>query len=96
MDSIATVHSITEKVPAEAIKKRFGVKDRSIRLAREREVFPASWYIGMKELCAKYGAAFSDDLFNMKAPGGGSATKRGHDPAPIQGEGTENVDGASA
>lgn len=82
--NLTSVHSVTEKVPHSAICKRFGVKERSIRLARERGVFPASWYKGMEELCAKYGAEFSDHLFNMKSPIDATATKRGDVKANIQ------------
>lgn len=66
-----SVHSITDQIPAEAICEKFAVKERSIRLARERGVFPASWNRGMRELCREYGIEFNDeidDLFNWKTP----------------------------
>jgi hypothetical protein len=60
------VQIITDQIPADAICERFGVKDRSIRLARERGVFPASWYRGIKLLCAEHGVEFTDEAFNWK------------------------------
>jgi hypothetical protein len=99
MDNSITVHSVTQKVPPEAIQDRFGVKERSIRLARERGVFPASWYRGIKELCATYGAGFSDDLFNWKTPKDAENSahdiKRGNAAPDIQGQGAEKRAGAA-
>ena len=98
MQNDITVHSVTNKVPAKAICDRFGVKDRSIRLARERGFFPSSWYLGMKELCAKHKAGFSDDLFNWKTSeaSGTIATpiKRGNDSCRIQEQSPKKVDEA--
>lgn len=96
MTNSVTVHDITSKVPSQAIRDRFGVKDRSIRLARERGMFPASWYRGMRELCAKYGAEFSDNLFNWKSPDADPATKGGDASADIQGQAPEKVNGGAA
>ncbi len=83
-----TVHEVTDKVPSDAICKRFDVKERSIRLARERGVFPASWYRGIKELCEAHGVGFSDDLFNWKSPSDGdntaTAIKRGDASGDLQ------------
>ena len=45
---------ITDKVPAELICERIGVMPRTVRLARERKVFPASWYREMKRICAEH------------------------------------------
>lgn len=98
MKNNITVHDITDSVPTSAICERFGVKHRSIRLARERGVFPASWYRGMKQLCKTHGADFSDDLFNWKSPDGvgvhPSPTKGGDPSSVIQGPDLQKVNGA--
>lgn len=94
MENRSPVHDITDKVPSEAIRQRFGVKDRSIRLARERGVFPASWYRGMKDLCAEYDTEFSDDAFNWKSPttedNSAPAIKRGSAETNVQAQSIEN------
>ena len=46
--------------------KALGVKKRSLELAITREVFPASWYLIVKELCEKEGIACPPHLFNFK------------------------------
>lgn len=74
MDTQVTVHSITDAIPADAICKRFGVKPRTIRLARENGTFAASWYLGMKALCKEHGLDCPDSLFNFRSPSSGAAS----------------------
>lgn len=85
MDNSITVQSITKKVPHAEICELFGVKVRSIRLARENGVFPASWYVGMKSLCEKHGVDCPEYLFNFKPPVPDVAIKRGDAKGPRQG-----------
>jgi hypothetical protein len=47
----APVFNILNAIDLEALKQGVGVKDRSIRLVRERRIFPASWYPTVKQLC---------------------------------------------
>lgn len=89
-------HTITDNIPHDEIRAEFSVMDRSIRLARERGVFPASWYPGMKRLCELHGVDCPMDAFNWKsstsdAPEGADAIKRGHASATRQGQGPEKA-----
>lgn len=50
-----------------------GVKERSVRLARERGVFPASWYPQVKAACERLGLECPLGAFNFKTPSLNSA-----------------------
>ncbi len=63
-----SVTKILESVPHNAICDRLAVKERSIRLAKERGVFPASWFSEMKKLCVEHGVDCPQGVFNWKAP----------------------------
>ena len=81
MDTKSLVHKITDTIPHELLCKQFGVKQRTIRLARENGFFPASWYVGMKQLCDEHGLACPESLFNFKTtslPKAAPAIKRGN------------------
>lgn len=62
------VIQITDALPHDVICERLLVKPRSIRLARERKVFPANWYPTMKSICAEYGVDCPESAFNWKSP----------------------------
>ncbi|HBM62255.1 MAG TPA: hypothetical protein DD444_24080 [Citreicella sp.] len=63
---MCTVAEITRRVPQDEICERLGVQPRSIRLARERRLFPASWFKEMSKLCEELGVECPDSLFNFK------------------------------
>lgn len=63
---MSTVAEITRKVPQDEICARLGVQPRSIRFARERRLFPASWFKEMSKLCEERGVECPDSLFNFK------------------------------
>lgn len=62
----APVFTILNAIDLEALKADLGVKDRSIRLARERRVFPASWYPAVRARCDAAGVDCPLDAFNWK------------------------------
>lgn len=45
-----------------------GVKERSVRLARERGMFPASWYPQVRVACDRAKIACPFAAFNFKSP----------------------------
>lgn len=51
----SAVIKITDALDAEEVCKRLDVKPRSIRLARERGVFPARWYPTIIDMCNSAG-----------------------------------------
>lgn len=64
----ASVKKIIDAIGEKAILSRVGVKHRSLRLARERGVFPASWYPHLKDLCATAKVECEMNAFNWKTP----------------------------
>lgn len=46
--------------------RRLRVKPRSVRLARERAAFPASWFVVIKEIAEENGLACPHNLFTFK------------------------------
>jgi len=48
------VHRITAQIPEDVICARLGVKPRTIRQAREKRFFPASWFPVILDLCREY------------------------------------------
>ena len=58
------VINITDALDADEICKRLRVKPRSIRLARERGVFPARWFNTIEDMCAKEGISCPRSAFN--------------------------------
>ena len=62
----APVFTILSAIDLDALKADLGVKDRSIRLVRERKVFPASWFPHVKRLCDEAGIDCPIDAFNWK------------------------------
>ena len=44
------------------------VKERSLRLVRERGVFPSSWYTILKSVCDAEGVECPVSMFNFKSP----------------------------
>jgi hypothetical protein len=62
----APVFNILNAIDLDALKAELGVKDRSIRLVRERRIFPASWYPTVKRLCDEADAPCPLDAFNWK------------------------------
>ena len=64
----AAVIKITDNLDAENVCKRLGVKPRSLRLARERGVFPASWYRQLVAECDAAGIECPENAFNWKTP----------------------------
>lgn len=61
-----SVAKILDAVPHDIICDRVSVKPRSLRLARERGAFPASWYSVMRRLCLEYGIECPEGLFKFK------------------------------
>lgn len=59
---------ITDKLPVDEVCARLNVKPRSIRLARERGVFPASWFLPLRDICAAHEIECPEELFNWKSP----------------------------
>ena len=57
---------LIDKLDAEEVCKRLDVKPRSLRLARERGVFPASWYPAIQSICAAQGIDCPLGVFNWK------------------------------
>lgn len=45
-----------------------GVKARSLRLARERNAFPSSWYLVLKPVCDRNGVDCPLTAFTFKNP----------------------------
>ena len=74
MSKHPAVLQIIENVPAEVICARLNVKDRSIRLARERGVFPSSWFPIMAKICAEHGQECPLEAFNWKSPSSSDAS----------------------
>ncbi len=64
----SAIIEITDALDADEVCERLGVKPRSLRLARERGVFPASWYPIMRDVCAASGIDCPICAFNWKAP----------------------------
>lgn len=62
----SSVIEITDKLDAHLVQSRLGVGHRSIRLARERGVFPASWYPVIADLCDEAGLDCPRDAFTFK------------------------------
>lgn len=66
--NLPAVKQITRAMGAEEAERRLGVGRRSLRLAREREVFPASWYPQIRDFCEERGLNCPMDAFNWKSP----------------------------
>ncbi|WP_273280914.1 hypothetical protein [Pseudooceanicola atlanticus] len=66
--SKSSVIEILDKLDEEIILARLNVKPRSIRLARERGMFPAKWYPVIRDLCAEGGLDCPDGVFNFASP----------------------------
>lgn len=62
----APVYDILAAIDLEALKAELGVKDRTIRLVRERRIFPSSWYPTVKTLCEAAGVDCPLCAFNWK------------------------------
>lgn len=58
--------SILERLDSEKLKVDLNVKDRSLRLVRERGVFPASWYPVIKRHCKAKKIGCPDEAFHFK------------------------------
>ena len=84
---IRTVHDVIQKIDLLALKKRLGVSDRAIRLAKENEYFAANWYAVVKDLCGDAGISCPLCLFNFKGTSP-IATKYGNF-AKLQPQGTK-------
>lgn len=73
----ATVIKITDALDPEEVCARLDVKPRSLRLARERGVFPASWYLPLREICEARNIECPESVFNWKSPLPASTTEAG-------------------
>lgn len=62
----APVFDILSAIDLDGLKAELGVKDRTIRLVRERRIFPASWYPAVKSRCDDAGIECPLDAFNWK------------------------------
>lgn len=87
---------ILDQIRADDLKHALGVKDRSLRLVRERDVFPASWYPVVKSLCAEGGIECRLEAFNFKSPSvcstdAASSKEIGDTPASFKGEADTRV-----
>lgn len=73
------VKQIADKIGDEAISDLCGVGVHSVRNARWRGQFPASWYDALEAVCLKKGVDCPRSAFNFKSPSsdaskGGSPT----------------------
>ena len=59
------IHQIADLIDDDT-RAVLGVKPRSVRLARERACFPASWYAVIRQLCEKHDVDCPLCLFTFK------------------------------
>jgi hypothetical protein len=59
---------ILDELDPQELKDRLDIKDRSIRLVRERKIFPASWYPTILSLCKARRIECDLNAFNWKTP----------------------------
>lgn len=64
--SMDTVKEIVSHFKQARIAQAVGVKQPTVSQAVKFGLFPAAWYLAIKNLCAEEGVEISDSVFRMK------------------------------
>ena len=62
----SAVKEITDALHSNEVCEALGVKERSVRAARQAGVFPSSWYVQIKSMCDAVGIDCPESAFSFK------------------------------
>lgn len=65
---MSNIHTIIKAVGRRTIADALQVSVDAVDKAKERGSFPAPWYLGIRDLCAKRAIPLRDEDFNMRVP----------------------------